>query len=112
MRKKLICIDLDGVLNLYSGYYSKNTIAPIRDGASEFIKKLSENFKIEIFTVRENKLVWKWILDNNLESYICNVSDKKNPKATLFLDDRAIHFNGDYDNAYNSIINFLPHWKS
>ena len=112
MRKKLICIDLDGVLNSYSGCYSKNAIAPIRKGASEFIKKLSENFRIEIFTVRENKLVWKWILDNNLEAYICNVSDKKNPKATIFLDDRAIHFNGDYDKAYNSIVNFLPHWKS
>lgn len=37
--KKLLLIDLDGVLNLYNGNYDENKIFPIRDGAFLFLKK-------------------------------------------------------------------------
>lgn len=40
--KKTILIDLDGVLNTYTGNFDKDFIPPIRDGMYEFIKKLSE----------------------------------------------------------------------
>lgn len=109
--KKIICIDLDGVLNNYNGAYSEKEIAPIKDGAFEFIKKLASDFSIEIFTVRGCELVWQWVMDNNLKSYIHNVTNKKNPLASVFLDDSAVTFTGDFDCAYESIVNFMPHWK-
>jgi len=36
--KKTILVDLDGVLNTYTGKFDENFIPPIKDGAFEFIK--------------------------------------------------------------------------
>ena len=40
-----------------------------------------------------------------------NVSNVKNPKATVIIDDRALRFEGDYEKTFNDIINFQPYWK-
>ena len=45
--KYTILIDLDGVLNTYSGGFDENYIPPIKEGAKEFIEKLSENFELK-----------------------------------------------------------------
>lgn len=37
MFKKTILIDLDGVLNTYTGNFDENVIPPIKKGALEFI---------------------------------------------------------------------------
>ena len=39
--KKTILIDLDGVLNTYTGPFDPNFIPPIKDGAREFLENLS-----------------------------------------------------------------------
>ena len=56
---KTISIDLDGVLNTYHGNYEENKIAPIKGGAAEFLETLAKEYKIEVFTVRDNKIVWE-----------------------------------------------------
>ena len=40
--KKTILIDLDGVLNTYTGNFDKDFIPPIKEGAFDFLKNLSE----------------------------------------------------------------------
>ena len=50
MYKKLILIDLDGVLNTYNGNFDAEVISPMREGAYEFLEELSKNYKINIFT--------------------------------------------------------------
>ena len=67
---KTIAIDLDGVLNTYCGNYNENEIAPPKEGVHEFLAKLAENYKIEIFTVRNTKLTAKWLIDNDLDRYV------------------------------------------
>ena len=42
-KDKTVLIDLDGVLNDYTGHFDKNNIPPIKIGASKFLKNLSEN---------------------------------------------------------------------
>lgn len=110
-RKKIISIDLDGVLNDYSGNYMSNTLAPVKKGAFEFLEKLSKNYYIEIYTVRNISLCKKWLKDNNLSQFIKDVRDTKNPFSSVFLDDRAVHFDGCYETAYEKIVNFKPFWK-
>ncbi len=109
--KKIVCIDLDGVLNTYSGNYVENEIPPIRYGAHDFLQKLSEQYLIYIFTTRNIDLVDKWLTENNLKEYINKITNIKEPYASIFLDDRAINFNGNLDDAYNKIIAFKPYWK-
>ena len=41
---------------------------------------------------------------------ILAVTNEK-PKAIAYIDDRAIKFDGNYDNLYNEINDFKPHWK-
>jgi hypothetical protein len=100
--RKTILIDLDGVLNTYNGEYDSKFIPPIRKGAFEFIETLSKNYTLKIFTTREKPLVRKWIYDNNLEKYISEISNTKEP-AWLIIDDRCITFRGDYNQALKSI---------
>lgn len=108
---KTIAIDLDGVLNTYCGNYNENEIAPPKEGVHEFLAKLAENYKIEIFTVRNTKLTAKWLIDNDLDRYVSNITNVKNPFASAFIDDRAIRFNGDYDETLNEITGFKPYWR-
>ena len=51
-KKKKILLDLDGVLNTYSGNYDAKFIPPIKEGAIDFLQELSKSYEIIIFTVR------------------------------------------------------------
>ena len=108
---KLLLIDFDGVLNTYTGNYDENVIPSPRKGVENFLKKLSECYKIEIFTARNKKSVLKWLIENGLDKYIYDVTNVKNPYATVIVDDRALRFAGDSEKAFLEIVNFSPYWK-
>ena len=105
MFKKTILIDLDGVLNTYSGKYEKNYIPPIKKGAYELIKDLSEKYKIVIFTTRNSLIASKWVIENKLDKYVENITNVKEP-AHLIIDDRCVNFEGNYDKLKDKIKNF------
>jgi len=110
MVKKTILIDLDGVLNIYNGNYDENYIPPIKNGAYELITQLANNYKIVIFTTRNTLIASKWIIENDLFSYVENVTNVKEP-AHLIIDDRCINFNGDYKYLKHKIENFEVWYK-
>ena len=104
-KKKKILLDLDGVLNTYTGNYNADYIPPIKDGAVEFFLLFSHNFEIKIFTVRDIELAEKWVKENNIQLYISGVTNTKEP-AWLIADDRCVCFNGCYDKLLADIANF------
>ena len=104
-KKKKILLDLDGVLNTYTGNYNADHIPPIKDGAVEFLQRLSHNFEIKIFTVRDIELAEKWVKENNIQLYISGVTNTKEP-AWLIADDRSVCFNGCYAKLLADIANF------
>ncbi len=108
--KRTILIDLDGVLNTYTGNYDENNIPPIREGAYEFIKELSETYKIVLFTSRNLLLASEWVIKNRLKDFIYNVTNVKEP-SVLLIDDRGLTFNGNYENLKSQINNFKPWYK-
>lgn len=110
MFKKTILIDLDGVLNTYSGKYDEKYIPPIKDGAYDFIKELSNDFKVVLFTSRNLLLASKWVIENKLEDFIENVTNVKEP-SFLIIDDRCINFNGNYEDLKKNIYNFNVWYK-
>lgn len=107
--KPTIMIDFDGVLNNYK-YYDKNNLPEIKDGAIEFIKQLDKKYALVIFTTREKYQTKKWLKENKIDKYFKDITSVKYP-ATIYLDDRAIQFNGDYEKTLQEIKYFKPYWK-
>ena len=111
MHKRTIMIDLDGVLDDYSKY-DENNIPEIKKGAKEFIKKLHSTGKYELvlFTTRIPKLSLNWLVENKMDKYFKDVTNVKYP-AYIYLDDRAIQFKGNYENALDEIEKFKVYWQ-
>lgn len=110
MRKKDICIDFDGVLNTYTGWQGENELFEMREGCDRFLAQVSEIYNVIIFTTRNADLIWLWLKKYNLEKFVKQVTNIKIP-AEIYLDDRAINFEGDFDKIISEISNFIPHWK-
>lgn len=110
MHKKTILIDLDGVLNNYTGNYKENHIPDIKNGAKDFIKDLSDSFKIKIFTTRNKILTTKWLNKYGLDKYIEDITNIKEP-AWLLIDDRCLKFDGNFNSLNEQIKNFRT-WYS
>lgn len=108
--KKTILIDFDGVLNDYKGVYNEGNLPPIRKGAKEFLIKLSKEYIIKIFTSRTILKVSKWVIENEIEDYISDVTNIKE-QAYVLIDDRGITFNGSFDELYKKIENFKVWYK-
>lgn len=109
--KKVIMIDLDGVLDNYSKY-DKNNIPEIKQGAKDFIKRLNKTGKYELvlFTTRSPKLATEWLVKNKIDKYFKDVTNVKYP-AYIYLDDRAVPFKGSYETAFEEIEDFKIYWK-
>ena len=111
MYKKIILIDLDGVLNEYGKEkFDEKYIPEIKEGAKEFVSELSKQFDLYLFTSRNLLLSSKWLIDNNLDKFFKDVTNTKIP-AFLYIDDRTICFNGDYKDTFENIRKFSVYWK-
>ena len=108
--KKTILIDLDGVLNEYTGNYDKDLIPPMKEGSREFLKELTQNYELKLFTTRNIILTTKWLIENNIDKYFEDITNTKD-LAWLYIDDRCINFNGDFNNLISSIDTFKPWYK-
>ena len=109
---KKILIDLDGVLNEYGKTkYSENEIPAIKEGAKEFLEKLSLESELYLFTTRNLMLATKWLIKNNLDKYFKDVTAIKLP-SYLYIDDRTICFKGNYSKTLDDIKNFKVYWKN
>lgn len=113
-RRPTIAVDIDGVIADYSaGWQGEGIIGAPLPGAKKFLERLREaGWEIIIHTTRgtdevaeyckEHGLVYDQINDNaNLRG-----RNPGKPIASVYLDDRAVKFNGDYDQAFKEIINF------
>lgn len=108
--RKKILIDLDGVLNEYSGNYDENYIPEIKNGAKEFLEELYKTADLYLFTTRNLLLSSKWLIDNNIDKYFKDVTNTKLP-SFLYIDDRCVCFNGKYDEIMYKINEFKVYWK-
>ena len=109
--KKTILIDLDGVLNTYTGNFDPNFIPPIKDGAVEFLKNLSKNYEIKLFTTRNKLLASRWLIENGIDVYFQDITNTKDV-CYLYVDDRCVTFDGDYNSLNDKIENFKVWHKS
>ena len=102
-------IDLDGVLDDYTHYTDE--IPNIRKGAKDFVKMLSKDYELILFTTRSPKLSVEWLKSNKIDKYFKDVTNIKYP-AYLYIDDRSVQFRGDYNKTLDEINHFNVYWKN
>lgn len=106
----IVAVDFDGVLNRYTGWKGDNELFEKQSGADYFLKKLDEDFNVIIFTVRDADKIKEWLKKYELDKYVLHVTNYK-PKAVAYIDDRAINYNGSYEEVLNKLKDFKTWWE-
>ena len=110
--RKTVCIDLNGVLDTYSGWKGPDYRYPPREKAWDFLHAMyMSGYTIIIFSSMDPNDVEVWLRKYNMRQFVDSVTNVKVP-ALVYLDDRAVTFNGNFDDALNDIINFKTHWET
>jgi beta-phosphoglucomutase-like phosphatase (HAD superfamily) len=111
-QKPIVCVDLNGVLDAYTGWKHADHWDSPRPGAEAFLRALTERgFDVVVFTTRHHAQVRRWLQQHGLLTYVSGVTRRK-PPAHVFVDDRAVCFRGDFDEALDEIVRFKAHWEA
>jgi hypothetical protein len=109
--RPIACVDLNGVLDAYTGWQGAEHFDPPRPGARQFLAALSaRGYAVVVFTTRYVDDVWRWLRVHDLADLVVDVTDRK-PAAHVFVDDRAVCFRGDFDATLREIDRFAAHWE-
>ena len=109
---RIACVDLNGVLDTYTGWRGAAHFDAPRQGAREFLTALRQRgYWIVIFTTRFDADVWAWVRLHRLDDLVDEITDRK-PAAHVFVDDRAVCFRGDFEDTLRQIDAFSAHWEA
>jgi len=88
------------VMNTYNGWKGEDELFEPRPGLTAFLKVLQrEGNQIVIFTNRPVEKVNTWLEKYGVDSFIAYVTNTK-PLAHVYVDDRAVTFEGNLYNTY------------
>lgn len=97
--KYTVCVDFDGVIHSYTSPFIREHVIPDAPvpGAIEWLNKIADDFDVVIFTTRgstyEGRIaVGAWLAKHGFTRHR-EVTHKKVP-ALIYLDDRAVRFDG------------------
>jgi hypothetical protein len=118
--KPTLCIDFDGVIHSYENGWQGGVIyGTVVPGFFEWVERVRHDFRLVIYSSRSKTdegvtamSVWlhkhrnQWIFDGGsrhpTEPLTFEFAHEK-PAAWLTIDDRVVHFNGDWDAADLSV---------
>ena len=110
--RPVVCIDLNGVLDSYTGWKGPQHWDPPREGAAGFLETLSRaGYRVVVFTTRYADDARRWLAEHDLDRWVSEVTDRK-PAAHVFVDDRAVCFEGDFSETLERIRRFRSHWEA
>jgi len=121
MPYKTVCIDFDGTITNYKEFKRKGIFDEVLPGCRGALKRLKDDgWTIIIFTTRlETYLVRQYLEDNGIPfDYInSNPTNEKldchpfKPLADVYIDDRAITFEGYWHDMDERVKAFKPWYK-
>jgi hypothetical protein len=107
--KNTVAVDLDGTLNLYVGWRGEDVFDDVRPGARAFMQQLRDaGYRVVVHTTRDAGKAAAWLRENAIPHD--DVTNVKVP-ARVYLDDRAMAFEGSFDGLIERIAAFRPHWQ-
>lgn len=105
---KIISVDFDGVIHHYiRSTWNPDHVdgLPVEGTAAAVIKLKYRGWKIIVFTARYKLVpVVKWLEANHIP--FDDVTNIK-PTAAIYLDDRGLKFNGDWEKTLSDIGSFM-----
>lgn len=116
--KKTVVFDFDGVIHSYtSGWKGETEIPdPPVPGIDRALKSLHDaGYEVVIVSTRCSYVSGKKAIEKWLDMYgITHLVDrvcKEKPPAIVYIDDRAICFDGDPDTLLDKVQNFKPWYQ-
>lgn len=110
INKKTIVFDFDGVIHSYTSGWKGYDVIPDEpvEGIKEVIDELRNQYEIVVVSSRCKTDEGIKAIKDYLNKYNIVVDRimKEKPPAILYIDDRAICFDGNSDNLLNQINNF------
>ena len=111
-KRDTIAFDFDGVIHRYSKGWEDGKIydTPV-NGIKKYIDELrSQGIKVVIFTTRAVGIKGTGNIKKWLRQYDISVDEitNKKPIAKIYVDDRAINFNGNVKKLETDILKFKP----
>ena len=101
--KDKVAVDFDGTLTAYDNHDALPSPPPL-DGAREFLEKLQDAGKhVIVFTHRPVDQVVEWLRDNGMFDLVLGGVTNIKPEASAYLDDRAVRFDGDFEQAFKDV---------
>jgi hypothetical protein len=107
-----IGIDFDGVIHANSkGFYNGSVYDDPIPGARAALEVLSKKFVIVVYSAKARQdrmlidgktgieLIWDWLKKHNMNGFVKEVTAEK-PRAVFYIDDKAIRFNGSWNDTF------------
>ncbi len=119
MNKRIVCVDLDGTIAHYTEWFGEHHFGNVIPGCKKALETLRDNnWIIIIYTTRANKkLISEYLIANNIPFDFINENPNQpenaiggKPFADVYIDDRAIRFNGNWDETIKEALLFEP-WE-
>lgn len=109
---KIVALDFDATIADYDGWKGPDHKGMLLDGAKEFLEELVDmGFELVIMTSRPLGGIPEWLEENEIDHLIKDITNHK-IAAYCYLDDRAISFRNDFEEAIKKIKTFVPWYKT
>lgn len=117
--QKTVVFDFDGVIHSYKSGWICESIIPDEpvDGIKEALKSIQEKgYEVVIVSTRcsteSGKIaISEWLKKYDLDKYVDRICKEK-PPAIVYIDDRAICFDGNSEGLVEKIEHFQPWYKN
>lgn len=100
-KRLTICLDFDGVIHSYqSGWQGAGVVSdPPIHKVDVAIRRLRKDFRVVVHSARCNTEEGRTAIANWLAKHQIEVDEvcEHKPPAHVYVDDRAVHFSGDWD---------------
>jgi len=103
MNTPTIAVDFDGTICHYDTWEGPGWVGDPIPGALRFLRTLkARGYDIWIFSARAVDpegfgAIHKWLVQHGVRDIVEGITHEKQYRFWYFVDDRAIHFDGDYE---------------